>query len=134
MIVYIAFFDKVANRYCSDLIPVDDDTGAVKLRLAKRFTFSKYCHFVKPCEIECRELAKWDSESKGLIPEKHPEETAFTLDVVDVIYANLAKKMRVEGVQGVTVQEMEVKPETNYGDYVRKIDKTVSQGEVENEE
>lgn len=128
MIVYIAFFDKVANRYCSDLIPVDDDTGAVKLRLAKRFTFSKYCSFVKPSEIECRELAMWDSESKGLIPLKHPAETAFTLDQVDGIYSALAKKFKVD-VPGVSIQETEVKPETDYGDFVRKIEKEMNNNE-----
>lgn len=131
-IKYIAFFDRVARRYCSDLIPVDDDTGAIKLRLAKRFTFSKYCTFVKPCEIECREIGIWDSEEKGFIPEKHPENTAFTLDQVDFIYANLAKQLKVEGVDKVQVNQLEVQTGIQYGDFRRDLDK--KEKEIVNDE
>ena len=61
MIRYIAFFDRVADRYCSDLIPVDDSMASV-YRVAKRFSLSKYCGFVKLNEIECHHVATWDSE------------------------------------------------------------------------
>lgn len=129
---YIAFFDRVANRYCSDLIPCDDN-DALLYRLAKRFSKNTYCKFVKLHEIECRRIAKWDSENSGLTPYKKPENESFTLDMVDDLYVALAKRMKVEDVQEVTIPE--VKTEVNYGDFVRDVEKQQNVKEtVENEQ
>lgn len=128
MIRYIAFFDKVANRYCSDLIPVDDD-DALMLRVAKRFTFNKYCSFVKPQEIECRHIANWDSEKHGLALCKR--QWTFTLDKVDELYAALAASRKVQGVTGVTMPE--VKTQVSHGDFVREVEKKLEE-EIKNDE
>lgn len=132
MIRYIAFFDRMRNQYCSDLIPVDDDTGAVTLRLAKRFTFNSYCKFVDPKEIECRLIAKWDSVSKGLIPEKNPVDSAFTLDKCDELYAVIAKKLKVDDVQTITMPEVTTNKE--YGDFRREVEKQKNSEVTINEE
>lgn len=119
MIRYIAFFDRTAGRYCSDLIPCDD-SEALMYRLAKRFTFNKYCSFVKPVEIELHLVAKWDSEN----PKKPIElcnKKLFTLDRVDELYKAYARSQKVEGVTEVTVPTVET--EKNYGDFVRDIEK-----------
>lgn len=119
MIRYIAFYDRTAGRYCSDLIPCDD-SDALMYRLAKRFTFNKYCSFVKPQEIELHLVAKWDSENP-----KKPLEICnthlFTLDRVDDLYAAYAKSQRVEGITEVTVPTVETAK--NYGDFVRDVEK-----------
>ena len=118
MIKYIAFYDKVAERYCSDLIPCDDSMALI-LRLAKRFTFSKYCSFVKPQEISCNLIAEWDSENiKKPLTLKNI--SLFSLDEVDTIYVKYAKSAGVEGVPGVTVPDAKLQ---NYGDFVREIEK-----------
>lgn len=128
--LYIAMFDRMANRYCTDLIPCDDSEGMI-YRLAKRFTFNKYCSFCKPCEIECRVMAKWDSEDKGLELVKHP--MSFTLDKCDELYEQLAKKLRVENVNEITVPE--VKTEVNHGDFMREVEKKqLKEGDLENAE
>lgn len=128
MIRYIAFFDKVANRYCSDLIPVDDDDALV-LRLAKRFTFNKYCSFVKPQEIECRHVANWDSEKNGLAVCKRM--WTFTLDQIDALYMAIAEQRKVKGVTGVTMPE--VKANVSHGDFIRETEKKLEE-EIKNDE
>lgn len=119
MIRYIAFYDRTAGRYCSDLIPCDD-SEALMFRLAKRFTFNKYCSFCKPVEIEFHYVAKWDSEN----PKKPLElvgKKLFTLDRVDELYEAYARSQKVEGVTEVTVPTVETAK--NYGDFVRDIEK-----------
>lgn len=128
MIRYIAFFDKVANRYCSDLIPVDDDDAMI-LRVAKRFTFNKYCSFVKPQEIECRHVANWDSEKNGLAVCKRM--WCFTLDQVDTLYAAIAEQRKVKGITGVTMPE--VKTNVSHGDFIRETEKKLEE-EIKNDE
>ena len=129
MLLYIAMFDRMANRYCTDLIPCDDSDGMI-YRLAKRFTFSKYCQFCKPNEIECRVMAKWDSEKNGLEICKRPD--SFTLDKCDELYIELAKKLRVENVNEIIFPQ--VKTEVTHGDFMREIEKQQIQGDVENAE
>lgn len=119
MIRYIAFYDRTAGRYCSDLIPCDD-SEALMFRLAKRFTFNKYCSFCKPVEIELHYVAKWDSEN----PKKPLElvgKKLFTLDRVDELYEAYARSQKVEGVTEVTVPTVETAK--NYGDFVRDVEK-----------
>lgn len=130
MIVYIAFFDKVAGRYCSDLIPCDDSKALI-YRCAKRFSFNKYCHFVKPQEIECHTIAKWDSEKDGLIAYKKPVDV-FTLDMVDELYKEFAYKNAHLKVDGVTMPE--VSTDTTHGEFIRQVEeKKLEEGE-KNEE
>lgn len=132
MIRYIAFFDRTAERYCSDLIPVDDSIALI-YRLAKRFSFSKYCSFVKLNEISCHLIAKWDSENRKnpLQVEKVPQ-ILFTLDKIDELYAEYARSQKIEGIQGVTVPEVQ---QTNYGDFVREIEaKKIKEENEKNEE
>ena len=125
MIRYISMYDLMAKRYCTDLMPVDDSM-AVVLRIAKRFTFSKYCGFVNPKEIECRTLAKWDSEEEGLIVLKKPIDV-FTLDRIDEIYADIAKTYKVDNISKVTIPE--VKTEVTHGEFVREIEKQKTEEE-----
>lgn len=128
MIRYIAFYDRTAGRYCSDLIPCDD-SDALMYRLAKRFTFNKYCSFVKLTEIELHLVAKWDSENP-----KKPLEICnthlFTLDRVDELYTAYAKSQRVEGITEVTVPTVETAK--NYGDFVRDVEKKQIEEKQEN--
>lgn len=129
MIRYIAFFDRAADRYCSDLIPTDDNDAMV-YRLAKRFTFNKYCSFVKPNEIECRTLAVWDSEKSGLMCYKKPV-NVFTLEQVDELYRKLALSKHIEHVEGVTVPKVETN--VNHGDFIRSVEEKKQSEEEINE-
>lgn len=131
MIRYIVFFDRVADRHCSDLIPVDDSLAMV-LRCAKRFSLNKYCKFVKLNEIECRTVAKWDSEkNNGLDAFKKPLDV-FTLDKVDELYVDVARRLNVEKIEGVTVPE--VKTDVSHGDFVREVEKIKVEGDNNEQE
>lgn len=118
MIRYYAIFDESANRFCSDLVPCENDILACVL--AKRFTFNAYCRWRNAGHLILCRIGIWDSEESVL-------NSAFTscpevicrLSEVDTVYSEMVARNGIVEDK-ITVPDVSVKSE---GEFMRDIER-----------